>query len=223
MGLKMTFLTSLFSLFIESTGWIYSFLIVTMAEDDKTSSSLKSSTKSSADCKKNGKLSSKKTSSKALEVAIVESPVNPKEQRQPTVPPQGFLPFNHTMITSYFKKYAAEKLNETDDIRDKAIEEFRNLVRNDPDLEVTDEDDLILLFLRSRKFDVKRAFEFMKLGLSYVESYRYMLEREDPAIVRRVIETNMVGFLPYRDAEGRAIIYSRADSWNPDEILRPVV
>ncbi|GFV54564.1 alpha-tocopherol transfer protein-like [Trichonephila clavipes] len=186
---------------------------VAMAEDDTKSSSQKSSTKSSSDFKKNGK--AKKSASKTLEAAIVDLSI---EQILPYIPPKGILPFNHSMITPEFKKYAAEKLNETDEVRGKAIEEFRQLVINDPDLEVTDEDDLILLFLRSRKFDVKRAFDFMKLGLSYVESYRYILEREDPAIVRRVIKTNMIGFLPYRDTEGRAIIYSRADCWNPDEI-----
>ncbi|GIY00192.1 retinaldehyde-binding protein 1 [Caerostris darwini] len=186
-----------------------------MAEDDSRTekSSTQKSAKPSAESKKKDKVKKQSSLKQSTEATTSES-----KEILPTVPPTGFLSFHHNVITPELEKYAAEKLNETPETRAKALREFHELVDNDPDLHVTAEDRLILIWLRSKKFDAKKAFDFMKLGLNYVESYRYLLERKDPVTIRRVNSKNMFGFLPYRDPDGRAILYARADCWDPNTI-----
>ncbi|XP_015927014.1 alpha-tocopherol transfer protein-like [Parasteatoda tepidariorum] len=143
---------------------------------------------------------------------------NKKVQISSTVPPDGFLPYHWNVITPAMAATAAKNINETEETRTKGLKVMREILRSDPDIEFTDEDDILLVFLRSRKFDGERAAEFFKTGLHYVENYRYLLQRKDPAILRKFLRTNTFGFLPYRDSKGRAIIYARADLWDPDEI-----
>ncbi|GBN68572.1 Retinaldehyde-binding protein 1 [Araneus ventricosus] len=190
-----------------------------MAEDGSRSkiSTEKATSKPTTGVKKKDK--NKKSSSKASEAAANGSAIPSKElQLQPTQPPKGFLPFSHNVVTPEMEKYAAEKLNETEETRTKGLEEFRKLVYGDPDLHIEAEEQLALIWLRSKKFDAKKAFDFLKLGFHYVESYRYLLERRDPEIVRKVHSLGMFGFLPYRDPDGRAIMYARADKWDASEI-----
>ncbi|XP_055944890.1 retinaldehyde-binding protein 1-like [Argiope bruennichi] len=190
-----------------------------MAEDESRSkkSTEKATSKPTVEVKKKDK--SKKSSSKEAGAVANGSVASAQEwQLQPSQPPKGFLPFSHNIITPEIQKYAAEKLNETEETKARALKEFHELVDNDPDLHLTAEDNLILIWLRTKKFDAKKAFDLLKLGLTYVESYRYLLERNEPEIVRKVNSCNMFGFLPYRDQDGRAIMYTRADKWDPNEI-----
>ncbi|KAG8188118.1 hypothetical protein JTE90_029046 [Oedothorax gibbosus] len=127
---------------------------------------------------------------------------------------EGYLSYMMKEITPELAAHAKLNLNETEESRREGLRKMREILKADPDLKFTDTDDFLLIFLRSRKFDPKRSSDFFKTGLSYIESYRHLLDRKDPEVIRSIIGSKMVGFMPYRDAKGRAIIYARADKWD---------
>lgn len=100
---------------------------VKMAEDSnhgKTSTATATS-KPTTDVKKKDK--SKKSKSKKSGASANGSAAQSQLQL-PVEPPKGFLPFSHDVITPELKKYAAEKLNETEETKAKALKEFHELV-----------------------------------------------------------------------------------------------
>ncbi|XP_035233802.1 clavesin-1-like [Stegodyphus dumicola] len=53
----------------------------------------------------------------------------------------------------------------------------------------------------------------------FVDSHRKFFERLDwSAVVRRFLQANVIGFLPYRDSKGSALLYLKAERWDPDQI-----
>ncbi|XP_054718537.1 retinaldehyde-binding protein 1-like [Uloborus diversus] len=129
------------------------------------------------------------------------------------------LPYSCTVVSGALMEYAAKHLNETEETRKKGLKELRELLKKDKELLFTDEDIFLLCFLRSRKFDVKRSAELLRRGLEFVDSNSKLIDRSDAFnVVRKTMEANVIGFLPYRDRQGKAILYCRAEPWDPKEL-----
>ncbi|GFT65535.1 retinaldehyde-binding protein 1, partial [Nephila pilipes] len=95
------------------------------------------------------------------------------------------------------------------------------------DLPICTDDDFLLMFLRNKKFDIKRSFEQCS-NYSYqrhamMNYYGFMFADK----IMAPLYHNICGILPYRDHEGNVIIYFRANQYNssicePDDVLRAV-
>ena len=59
------------------------------------------------------------------------------------------------------KKLAEEELRETPEIVEKALEELRELLKNDPTIYFKDDDETLIIFLRPCKFYAKSAYELV--------------------------------------------------------------
>ncbi|XP_035224627.1 retinaldehyde-binding protein 1-like, partial [Stegodyphus dumicola] len=131
---------------------------------------------------------------------------------------ESFLAYPSTDLTPALQDYAATHLNETEEAKVKGLQAFNEILQKDFEVPFC-EDIYILCFLRSKKFDVKKAAELFYRGTKFVDSHRNFFERPNSSeVVRRFLQANVIGFLSYRDNKSRAILYLRAEAWDPDQI-----
>lgn len=69
------------------------------------------------------------------------------------------------------KKIAEKELRETPENVKKALEELRELLRNDDSIYFADDDETLIVFLRPCKFYAKSAYELVGLIASSVRLY----------------------------------------------------
>lgn len=115
------------------------------------------------------------------------------------------------------KEVAERELNETEERRNQALKDLKELIQAHADTLTTRTDTIFLLrFLRARKFDVAAAFQLMK------NYYRNRHENPDlfkdlhPSRDKRLFELQCQSFLEDHDPEGRKIFVLRMGNWNPD-------
>ncbi|GBL87952.1 hypothetical protein AVEN_216587-1, partial [Araneus ventricosus] len=63
------------------------------------------------------------------------------------------------------------------------------------------------MFLRVKKYDAQRAFKTLKNYSSVRRSQRKQFESIEFERVKKVLDSGVVGLLPKRDHEGRAIMF----------------
>lgn len=125
------------------------------------------------------------------------------------------LPYELNYITEELRRRAKSELYEDEDTRVHSLRLLKSMLKEEDGLSWQDDDLFLLAFLRARKFDVKRAFNLFKTFYTVVgkrDELYYNFNFDD---VRRTLEENTIGFLPYRDEEGCAILIIRTSSWNP--------
>jgi len=69
------------------------------------------------------------------------------------------------------------------------------------------DDAFLLRFLRARKFDYDRAYNLLVSYYTIRASNADMIGRMTPSSVEHVYDSGAVTLLPYRDREGRRILY----------------
>lgn len=143
---------------------------------------------------------------------------DPQSPTKDRTGPGAFMSYACTELDKSLIDYARAHLNETEDGKKRALEEVREFIKKELDVHFEPEEVLLLCFLRSRKFDVKRTCSLMRRGAEFVESYKSLFDRVDSEVVRRTIASKVVGFLPYRDSKGRALLLVRSECWNPAEL-----
>ena len=72
------------------------------------------------------------------------------------------------------------------------------------------EDTYLLAALRTRRFNFKETRLLFTRGAEWLEKNREYFKRVDTEIVRRVIASKAVVFLPYRDARGRPLALAQS-------------
>ncbi|XP_035209968.1 retinaldehyde-binding protein 1-like [Stegodyphus dumicola] len=125
------------------------------------------------------------------------------------------LPYLMHDLTPALIEEARTKLKETDEIRPKALEELRELLKNEKNL-ITPVDDLFLLsFLRARKFNVKKAFKLIQNYWSFRNEYSHIYDTVETQPVLDMLYRNCLGFLPYRDRQGCVVVICKIGMWDP--------
>ena len=122
---------------------------------------------------------------------------------------------------------ASKELNETPSSRRESLTEIRRRLSSENDQQIQ-EDAFLLRFLRCKKFDVPRAMS--------VYSGYYRFRKENPSLfqdltpesVRHIWEAGIIGGLPHRDINGRAVMVAFPGRWNPEahsleDILRAMI
>ncbi|GBO09787.1 hypothetical protein AVEN_131639-1, partial [Araneus ventricosus] len=118
----------------------------------------------------------------------------------------GFLPLVLEDLTESLKEKARVELCETEEAARNGLQELKQLIKEKQVPTCTD-DDFLLMFLRSKKFNVKKGFEQVK---SYSYQRHVMMNYYGFIFADKIMPAlyhNICGILPKRDQEGRAIIY----------------
>lgn len=126
------------------------------------------------------------------------------------------LPFVCTQLTPELAEEARKKLNETEEVKEKALAEFRKLIANEKNFEVPDNEQLLMAFLRSRKFNVKKAFKLSQNFWNFRRENRRMYEFIDLGSAVSLIHRNFLGFLHYRDMNGCSVFILKVSLWNTE-------
>ena len=75
----------------------------------------------------------------------------------------------------------------------------------------TPTDDLFLLaFLRSRKFNVKKAFKLLQNYWSFRREYSNIYDFTENEPVIKIFQGSYIGFLPYRDRNGCCVVVTKS-------------
>lgn len=135
----------------------------------------------------------------------------------------GFISFHDTEPKEKLQEIARKELGETEESKEKCLQELRILMR-ERNVTCISTDDFLLRFLRTNKFNTRRSFGTLQ---NYAQQRRTLhkgLLELRPEVLETCIRLNIIGFLPYRDAEGRRIYFYRIGNWKPsicprDELL----
>ncbi|XP_054718264.1 clavesin-1-like [Uloborus diversus] len=159
-------------------------------------------------------------SSQAKVIEKLKQSIHPQEKGSESKKEEGtdeLLPYMMDYLTPAMVEEARTLLKETDDVRTLALEELRKYIEKEANL-VTPTDDLFLLsFLRSRKFNVKKAFKLLQNYWCFRKDYRFIYDTSQKDSVARLILRNFLGMLPYRDRNGCVVLIMKIGNWNPDE------
>ncbi|XP_015924935.1 alpha-tocopherol transfer protein-like [Parasteatoda tepidariorum] len=135
------------------------------------------------------------------------------------------LPLEYSKINDEIHQRAVKELNETTENRIQCLKELKEMIKCEKNLESDMSDNFLLQFLRVKKFDTDRAFSLLKKYYGHRMYYKSLYKKFSPTNISKVLETNMMNFLPWRNPEGSAVWVSRVGLWEPehasfDEIVR---
>lgn len=127
---------------------------------------------------------------------------------------------NDTGLTDVVMKVARKELREDKAIREQALEQMREWLKQNQDVENVRTDDLFLLkFLRTKKFSVFMAQQMILkyLNLRKVHMHlMYGLDFLSPKL-NKLINNGYMFPSPVRDKHGRRLIIGFARNFNPEE------
>ncbi|XP_047042152.1 alpha-tocopherol transfer protein-like isoform X1 [Helicoverpa zea] len=116
-------------------------------------------------------------------------------------------------------EYARQHLGEDPNTRLQAIYELREMIyeRGECTPHRMD-DDFLIKFLRARKFIPKRAHRLLVNYYQFKEDNPELFENVFPLDLRKIGDSNVIAVPPYRDQEGRRLLFYRIGCWNPKAI-----
>ncbi|XP_015926977.1 alpha-tocopherol transfer protein-like [Parasteatoda tepidariorum] len=126
------------------------------------------------------------------------------------------LPYIMDYLTPSMVEEAKLQLRETEEVKIKALEDFRALIRKEKNFVIPMDDAFLLQYLRARKFNVKRAFKLLQNYWIFRRDHRKIFDSSNSDIVIQLILRNYIGFLPYRDRQGCVVAIFKVGLWNPD-------
>ncbi|XP_010782959.1 retinaldehyde-binding protein 1 [Notothenia coriiceps] len=132
-------------------------------------------------------------------------------------------------LPDHTKQKAKDELSETDEKKVSAAKELREIIKEKADggddlaKGVQDTfgekpDEMLLRFIRARKYDVSRAYDLMKGYVRFRKDYPELFENLTPEAVRSTIEAGYPGILQSRDKDGRVVLLFNIENWDYEEI-----
>ncbi|KFM57149.1 Alpha-tocopherol transfer protein-like protein, partial [Stegodyphus mimosarum] len=125
-----------------------------------------------------------------------------------------FIPFESTVLTENIIHKAEEELGETEQKRKGYLQEFKNLIKKEKNLNADISDDFLLAFLRVKKFRLDAAFKLLKNYYSNRLIYPSLYQNFTPSHCHKILKANFMNYLPLRTPEGVAVWAPRLGSWN---------
>ncbi|XP_059622713.1 retinaldehyde-binding protein 1-like [Phlebotomus argentipes] len=115
------------------------------------------------------------------------------------------------------KKKAEEELNETEEVKTKALERMSELIKGEEDLDIPyDNRPFMVKFLRARKFDVDEAFTLMKNYFKFKSEFPELFKDVVPSKVAYILAMNAAFMSPVKDQHGHTVLMGRAELFDPD-------
>ncbi|KAG0419094.1 hypothetical protein HPB47_004386 [Ixodes persulcatus] len=112
---------------------------------------------------------------------------------------------------------AETELGETDERKIEALEEFNQLLDEEPDLYSRRDDEFLLRFLRVAKYNVHAALKRLKEYYKMRKECPFVFENFLPSSAK-LEARSMAMVLPRRDVHGRLVLLLRLGAWNPQII-----
>ncbi|CAB3230637.1 unnamed protein product [Arctia plantaginis] len=116
-------------------------------------------------------------------------------------------------------EYARQHCGEDPNTRLQAIYELREMIyeRGECNPHRMD-DEFLITFLRARKFVPQRAHRLMVNYYQFREDYPELVENVFPLDLRNLGDANVIAVPPYRDQDGRRLLFYRVGCWDPKSI-----
>ncbi|KAF8778643.1 Retinaldehyde-binding protein 1 like protein [Argiope bruennichi] len=134
----------------------------------------------------------------------------PASQQNEKIP---FLPLVFRDFPTSLALKAEKELNETSGNKKTCLKKLKELISAESKTYCTD-DDFLIMFLRVRKYNVKRAFQTLKNYSSVRRAQKNHFESIEFEKVKKMLDSGVVGLLPNRDREGRAIMFFDASKFS---------
>ncbi|XP_077503529.1 alpha-tocopherol transfer protein-like isoform X2 [Amblyomma americanum] len=112
------------------------------------------------------------------------------------------------------RQIAEEELGETDECRQQALHDLSKLLNDEPGLFWHNKPDIVLRFLRVRKYNVEAALKSITKYYRIRSSWGPIFDNYRPSSIVPECRSIMA-VLPHRDAQGRHILIVRNGMWNP--------
>lgn len=115
---------------------------------------------------------------------------------------------------------AAEELRETPEIVAKALEELKQLLKNDDTIHFRDDDEFLMIFLRPCKFYAESAYALMKRIAEFKKKNHELLDNLMPEDERESFTNHkVVNVLTDRDHLGRRVLVVNTGAlWDPSKV-----
>lgn len=126
-------------------------------------------------------------------------------------------------------KQAQLEVNEQIDTRLLDVEALRDRLKLRPDILLTrDDDEFLIRFLRSRKYDKDKAFELLLNYNQFRRKHLSFFKSLKASCLRPVFDDGLPMVSPVRDHYGRSLIFLFAGNWNTklytfEDILRSLL
>ncbi|GIY21267.1 CRAL_TRIO_N domain-containing protein [Caerostris darwini] len=128
--------------------------------------------------------------SEILKCDIFQNYNMPSEQIMYTKAANGALPYDLDYLTEDLRKRAKVELFEDEDTRVHSLKLLKSMLKEEKGLHWQDDDNLLLAFLRARKFDVKRAFSVIKNFYTVMGKHHELYHNFDYSDVKRRSRTS---------------------------------
>lgn len=130
------------------------------------------------------------------------------------------LRFELEDLTPFGKEVAKNELRETPEIKAKAVQELRALLKEQDELVVPlDNDDWMVRFLRPCKFYPQSAYELIKRYYQFKVKHWDMYLDLSPSREANIFKQNILAVFPNRDQLGRRILLLElGKSWKHKEV-----
>lgn len=112
---------------------------------------------------------------------------------------------------------AFTELNETEENKEKCLEELRILLKGEEDLVANTSDEFLLQFLRAKKFKTSKAFCTLKRYYRQHVQYPKIYSNFAPKYNLEVLEANILNFMPKRAPDDSALWIARIGQWDPKD------
>ncbi|XP_055382741.1 alpha-tocopherol transfer protein-like [Condylostylus longicornis] len=117
------------------------------------------------------------------------------------------------------KEKAKRELRETDDVKEKAMNELRALIAKENGLHLPTDEEYMVMFLRPCKFYPDSCMKRIKNFYNLKYKYGIVCDEITPNNCRQVFEKELISLIPYRDPEGRRVMFIEAGKkWKPSQV-----
>ncbi|KAF8778862.1 Alpha-tocopherol transfer protein-like [Argiope bruennichi] len=124
------------------------------------------------------------------------------------------LPLWFKGLTPELQKRAETTLGETSHAKAKALVDFRRLINEQPDIYSRLDEVFLLRFLRTKKYDVQKAFKIYCNYYHFQSKQRGKFTGFKPSDMKKVIEMNNILYMPYRVPPGSHVAIFRMGAFD---------
>ncbi|XP_054710994.1 clavesin-1-like [Uloborus diversus] len=126
-------------------------------------------------------------------------------------PEVSFLPLTCGFVPEHFRTKAETQLGESEESAAEGLRKLREFLKNE-NYPPNDDDTFLLQFLRQQKFNERNAEKKLKQHYSMRGKTSELYQNIDLETVRSIMDSKVVGLFPFRDAEGRTIVYTNSNA-----------
>jgi len=119
---------------------------------------------------------------------------------------------NDFSLTETEIETARIELHETEETKIQKLQELIDKLARDKDVNYRTDTPFLLRYLRVRKYDSARAYQSIKD--SYTFKNKFPENLYIPPNIQKLLDLNIVRYLPYTDEYGRVIFYVALENWN---------